>query len=509
MAFPIPASSGSSPSNSIPLHAASRFEHKRTSCGKADGSASSSPTKSETSKSCDVVGVSHDASSGQSCSSFFDSSCSSTFSIPSQGSSRRIRHLRHIPKIGSSRGHQTDAASSMRRRYLHRLGIDADPSSGIKCLSSMSDHDSQDTNSHQEEPFQGRANRAGRRLSSSLPGIIGQIESFRSIPSHQSVGGVPRDKKKKNREQEVLLLKNSVQYTTDLKFDKSMESASSNFELSSDWTSYLLSDTRSANDNVETSKICSSNSFLAPGCHEQKNKTEPIDGAFDLFSLPSDPSITAFPENANALSAGYSTEASPDFVSIGSSFSLISMYHSSARSLNSSLYNDKLSYQEDSMNQSAKPRRKVSFNTAVKAATIPPHSSYSDRIRTRLWSSSEDIYANAIRNEIEYAYDGSDWRNVREEGNFVRYPSDFLQPSEKVNPEEPGQLVHPVHFSGWVSSPHTSTMTSSSILKNRQEQPALTGPNAMTHSMCGDEDIQQQEDDIYSEGVFAFEMNSE
>jgi len=90
-------------------------------------------------------------------------------------------------------------------------------------------------------------------------------------------------------------------------------------------------------------------------------------------------------------------------------------------------------------------QRKVSFDSTVKAATIPSRFSYSSRIHTRLWSSTEDIHANAVRNDKEYVFDGSNWRTAREESDFLRCSS--------VSSSSLEELVHPVHFRGWSCSP--------------------------------------------------------
>lgn len=80
-----------------------------------------------------------------------------------------------------------------------------------------------------------------------------------------------------------------------------------------------------------------------------------------------------------------------------------------------------------------KPRKaRITFNDDVSVAHIPMRSEYSDRVRSRLWSSRYEIHENATRNAIEFQAEGWDWRSVTEdEGMFVCTSS--------------GELIHPVH----------------------------------------------------------------
>mmetsp|Transcript_8659 Transcript_8659/g.15057 ORF Transcript_8659/g.15057 Transcript_8659/m.15057 type:complete len:401 (+) Transcript_8659:134-1336(+) len=274
----------------------------------------------------------------------------------------------------------------VRRRYLRRLGIAA------ACPGSM------------------------------LNQQVGCIEvsPLNLLTKSSSHGDIPKHDQIISREERIVLLKRSVQYTTKLKSDPaeatklsqtvgetpkdevnggnstSPKSSSSKFELSSAWTSLLSKDSAS---------ITSASS------------PEALDGAYELFSLPSDSSITASRCDSN-------------------------------RSLDNILPPDRMLSRDDLSASSMPRRRKVSFDATVKAATIPSRLSYSNRIRQRLWSSTEDIYANAIRNEKEYIYDGSNWRTAREEGEHLRRSSISSSSFSSVE-----VLVHPVHVSGWSPSP--------------------------------------------------------
>ena len=184
-----------------------------------------------------------------------------------------------------------------------------------------------------------------------------------------------------------------MKYTTELKSDPNGDhsnsiaprSSLSKFELSSAWTSLLSNDTAST----------------------LSSSSEPLDGAFDLFSLPSETSI-AFSRFDSAKSLETNTIAL-----------------------------EVLPSRDDLSLASIPKQRKVSFNSTVKAATIPSRRSYSDRIKSRIWSSTEEIYANGFRNVREFEYDGNNWRTAKEECDFMRCAS----ANELL-------LVHPVHLIG-------------------------------------------------------------
>eukprot|EP00584_Thalassiosira_punctigera_P013990 CAMPEP_0172559266 /NCGR_PEP_ID=MMETSP1067-20121228/83270_1 /TAXON_ID=265564 ORGANISM="Thalassiosira punctigera, Strain Tpunct2005C2" /NCGR_SAMPLE_ID=MMETSP1067 /ASSEMBLY_ACC=CAM_ASM_000444 /LENGTH=210 /DNA_ID=CAMNT_0013348819 /DNA_START=58 /DNA_END=686 /DNA_ORIENTATION=- len=59
-----------------------------------------------------------------------------------------------------------------------------------------------------------------------------------------------------------------------------------------------------------------------------------------------------------------------------------------------------------------KRRRAVSFSPCVKIQPIPHSSTLKSSQRSRMYSSSEEIARNRIRNKKEYRYDGYEWRDV-------------------------------------------------------------------------------------------------
>lgn len=93
------------------------------------------------------------------------------------------------------------------------------------------------------------------------------------------------------------------------------------------------------------------------------------------------------------------------------------------------------SFDETEYHQTPVPtsvQRRIQFNEDVHVMPIPTRTEYSSRVKQRLWSGHSELYANAQRNSIEFAYEGWDWRSVKEEAQFSRSA-------------ESGQLLHPVH----------------------------------------------------------------
>jgi hypothetical protein len=77
-------------------------------------------------------------------------------------------------------------------------------------------------------------------------------------------------------------------------------------------------------------------------------------------------------------------------------------------------------------------RRKTSvfFDDIVSVVSIPSHSDYSERIRSRTWADRYEISAMASRNMLEFASEGWDWRNVAGDEDMLHIE---------------GELVHPIH----------------------------------------------------------------
>ncbi len=77
--------------------------------------------------------------------------------------------------------------------------------------------------------------------------------------------------------------------------------------------------------------------------------------------------------------------------------------------------------------------RAVTFQDEVTTYLIPTRYEYSERVRGQLWSSPEELQRNAVRNAVEFASEGWDWRKVVLDHDMIR---NFLT----------GELIHPVHF---------------------------------------------------------------
>jgi len=77
-------------------------------------------------------------------------------------------------------------------------------------------------------------------------------------------------------------------------------------------------------------------------------------------------------------------------------------------------------------------KRKVNLDSDVCVIPIPMRTEYSDRIKERIWTSASELYQNAVRNTIEFAAEGWNWRNVIEDDNMLLAAS--------------GELIHPVHL---------------------------------------------------------------
>lgn len=241
------------------------------------------------------------------------------------------------------------------------------------------------------------------------------------------------DQQQRSRQENLVLLRRSLHYKTKLKESDPPQGSDdltepkSKFELSSAWTSLLSK----------------SNPSPAP--------SEPLDGAYDLFSLPSDSSLTA-----------------------------TSRCDSNDRSFDNII---SLATREDLSVSSIPRQRKVSFDSTVKGVTIPSRFSYSNRTRINLWSSTEDIQQNLARNEKEYSYDGNDWRTAKEE-------SDFLRCSSSSSSSSIEDLVHPAHFSNRSSSQPYWNSGSASIPSSRNDDYTSNAKERV------------EEDADYSEGIF-------
>lgn len=77
-------------------------------------------------------------------------------------------------------------------------------------------------------------------------------------------------------------------------------------------------------------------------------------------------------------------------------------------------------------------KRSVNLHSDVSVIPIPMRHEYSERVKERIWTSASELYQNALRNTVEYASEGWNWRNAVEDDNMITAPS--------------GELIHPVHL---------------------------------------------------------------
>lgn len=73
---------------------------------------------------------------------------------------------------------------------------------------------------------------------------------------------------------------------------------------------------------------------------------------------------------------------------------------------------------------------RVKLRPQVCIIPIPSRDEYSVHIKNSLWNSSEEIYSNALRNSIEFAAEGWNWRNVTEDEHMLVH-------------SDSGELIHP------------------------------------------------------------------
>jgi len=306
------------------------------------------------------------------------------------------------PPTTRRRRHSVDDGDSVRAKYLHRLGFG--------------------TSSKSEHAEVTSASNTSIHHNMALPPPCSSCDVPRMSSSLDDKLLIPTPRHRSKPQERLILLRKSEQYTIGLKFDESypnVEATKPKFELSSAWTNLLSS----SFNTLETAP--SSNS-------------EPLDGAYDLFSLPSDSSINIKPTSPESTT-----------VLAFSADSLVTL-PSLLRRESSKTSRGELSSSSLSNSTSHRPRRKVSFDSTVIATTIPSRFSYSDRIRSRLWSSTNDIHANAIRNEHEFMlYDHTKWTTATEETDFVPLESYSSSSGLPCTQEE---VVHPFHQSGYFQS---------------------------------------------------------
>jgi len=100
-------------------------------------------------------------------------------------------------------------------------------------------------------------------------------------------------------------------------------------------------------------------------------------------------------------------------------------------------------------------KRKVSLNHQVAVVPIPMREEYPDPVKARLWSTASELYENAVRNSIEYASEGWNWRTAVEDESMI------------VD-NNSGDLIHPIHLHNLFQF---STNNPSNASQTQQQQP--------------------------------------
>lgn len=71
---------------------------------------------------------------------------------------------------------------------------------------------------------------------------------------------------------------------------------------------------------------------------------------------------------------------------------------------------------------------RVRFEENVSIIEIPSHRSYSRDTKQRMWNGTRQIRADANRNKIEWAADGRDWKNCKEEDEMLTLAGELIHP---------------------------------------------------------------------------------
>lgn len=105
-------------------------------------------------------------------------------------------------------------------------------------------------------------------------------------------------------------------------------------------------------------------------------------------------------------------------------------------------------------------KRKVSLRNEVAVVPIPMREEYPDKVKERVWSSASELYDNAVRNSIEFAAEGWNWRTAIEDENMIVC-------------NKTGELIHPVHLHNLLNF-HTSNCKQPGQQQNSNSQ--ITNP---------------------------------
>lgn len=72
---------------------------------------------------------------------------------------------------------------------------------------------------------------------------------------------------------------------------------------------------------------------------------------------------------------------------------------------------------------------RVRFHESVVVTEIPSHRSCDEELRKVLWSGQKESRVNMTRNRREFASDGGDWRNCKEEDEMLTFRGKLVHPA--------------------------------------------------------------------------------
>lgn len=73
-------------------------------------------------------------------------------------------------------------------------------------------------------------------------------------------------------------------------------------------------------------------------------------------------------------------------------------------------------------------KRKIRFYPFASVSIIPNRMDYTESERENMWTSEEDQFRDKQRNAVEFAYENGDWRQVKEEKDFIRIRGEWIHP---------------------------------------------------------------------------------
>jgi len=109
----------------------------------------------------------------------------------------------------------------------------------------------------------------------------------------------------------------------------------------------------------------------------------------------------------------------------------------------------------NSVSKKTRTKRRVSLHKNVAIMPIPMRTEYSPLIRKGLWNSASELYQNAVRNTIEFAAEGFEWRNAVDDSRMIELPH--------------GERVHPIHYMN-ISNSGCNALTNGRDSRSRQAE---------------------------------------